>query len=191
MARQGKVSPAIIIMALLTLLVAAPALGSAYANPINPPLINVDSPQNNKIYPSGEVQLNFIVVPNELITFTSATYSLDGQPEHATNGSTTLTSLPAGSHKLTVYGKGTYTIGGQMYEYNSVEAVIYFSVQYSTAWVTFAAVFAVAVSTVSITLWLTRRHTVSAFRGKKLAGSGSGWFCSCSSSAFSLSQAFG
>ncbi len=168
MANQDEMHfAAIIVTALFTLLFLPQAVNLAAANPINPPLINVYSPQNGRIYPVGEVQLNFTIVPNELVTFTSATYSLDGKPEQATNGSTTLTRLAAGSHKLTVYGKGTYSISGQTHQYNSVEEVIYFSVQYSTAWVTFTVALAIAVSSVTILLLLTRRQIVSALRGKK------------------------
>lgn len=167
---KGKTFPAsMLISAILISFLAAQAISFVSANPINPPLIQVNSPQNNKIYATNEVQINFSVVPNNWVNFTSATYSLDGQPAKPVNESTTLTGLASGSHTLTVYGNGTYSYGGQVHEYNSVEALIYFSVQFSTSWVTFAATATAAISIVSlITLW-KRRPIVAALKGKKAA----------------------
>jgi hypothetical protein len=160
-------SAAIFFSALLISFFAAQAVSFASANPINPPLIQVNSPQNNKIYTESEVQLNFTLVPNNWVNFTSATYSLDGQPAKPVNESFTLTGLTSGSHTLTVYGKGTYSYGGQAHGYDSIEAVIYFSVHYSTSWVTFGGTAATVISIVLlITIW-KRRPIAAALKGKK------------------------
>jgi len=171
MANRGKtLSAAILFSALLITFLAAQAVSFASANPINPPLIQVNSPQNNKIYTTNEVQLTFAAVPNNWVNFTSATYSLDGQPPKPVNGSITLTSLTSGSHTLTVYGKGTYSsYGGQVHDYDSVEAVIYFSVHYSTSWVTFAGATAAVISIVSLIIIWKHRPIAAALKGKKTA----------------------
>jgi hypothetical protein len=148
----------------------AQAGGLALANPLQPPLIRVDSPQNNKVYPSNDVLLNFTILPDTEITLTSFTYTLDGQESKATNGSTMLTALPSGSHKLTIYGTGHYSYSGsdQTYPYDSVD-VIYFSIVYSTVWVTFTITVAAVVSVSLLTVFMLRRRLISVFRGKKTA----------------------
>src|SRR4030043_327739 len=96
-----------IILGLLLSLVAG-VVGLASANPISMPLVVVDSPQNNQIYATTQVQLKFALSPYAYYNFSSFAYSLDGQPTKATDGTTVLTNLAAGSHTLTIYGNGTY-----------------------------------------------------------------------------------
>jgi hypothetical protein len=85
------------------------------AYPEVPPIIEIYSPQY-KVYYSNEVELNFVAPPShklyENISFTSFSYSLDGQMKVAISGNTTVTGLSWGSHKLVVYGienNGTIT----------------------------------------------------------------------------------
>jgi len=169
MANQEKIIciTVFLVIAFLTFKFDCQGIGTATANPINPPLIQVDSPQNNKIYSSGDILLNFSVVRNDWINFTSASYSLDRRPTTEINGSITLTGLSSGSHTLTVYGKGTYSYGGQAYDYSSVETVIHFSVHYSTAWLNFCILLVAALLTISVVIALKRKGITKALRGRK------------------------
>jgi hypothetical protein len=170
MASKGnRILVVVVVFALLfSFAFSAQAIGLALANPLLPPLIRVDSPQNNKIYPSNDVLLKFTIIPNTGITLTSLTYSVDGQESKATNGSTILTDLPSGSHKLTIYGTGfySYSNSNQTYPYYSVD-VIYFSIVYSTVWVTFTITVTVVVSVILLTVFLLRRRLVTALTAKK------------------------
>ncbi len=143
------------------------AFGLASANPLVPPLIHIDSPQNNKVYSSGAIPLNFTTIPDMPIALTSFTYSLDDQPARATNGSTTLIDLPSGSHKLTIYGFGSYFGGSEPYE--SRLTVVYFSVNYSTAWVVVTAISVSAVLAISMLLFWKRKQVAASLSGKKEA----------------------
>ena len=64
----------------------------------SPPEISILSPLNSTYY-SSEIPFNFII--NEEPSKIS--YSLDGQKNSTLSGNTTLTHLPNGEHKLTVY----------------------------------------------------------------------------------------
>jgi hypothetical protein len=139
------------------------------ANPIPPPLIWVNSPQNYKIYSSNEVELNITVIPDTSISLTSFSFSLDGQETQATNGSTTLTNLSYGSHTLEIYGNNTYSY--------STLAIVYFSTVYSTSWVVFTIVLVATVSIVLLLLLKKRRQIVAALKGKKTAGFWTGLVC--------------
>lgn len=109
------------------------AVEVAVANPLTPPIISVNSPQNNKIYSSNDVQVNFRVLPNSGYNFTSFTYVLDGQAPKATDGTTILTGLSSGSHTLTIYGTGTYRTGNRTYEHNDIlVAEVYFNSFFNT-----------------------------------------------------------
>jgi hypothetical protein len=136
----------------------------AMANPLPPPVVRIYSPLNNQIYPSGEVWLNFTRLPDtEFVT--SITYSLDGKPEIRTNGSTLLSGLSAGSHSLALYAK----LSESREDYGFIISKVYFSVNYSTRWATFAGVFSTVVSVGLLVLFFTRHRFVAALRRKKTA----------------------
>lgn len=159
---------AIIISALLTSVVAgAQAVSFAMANPLSPPLIRVYSPENNKIYSSNDVQLNFTIIPTTGINLTSFAYSLDGQATKATNETTILTGLSYGSHTLTIYGTFTYPVGNSIQEYNSTLEIIYFSTFYSTSWIIFTIILLVAIAIGLLIFFKKRRQLVAALKGKK------------------------
>jgi hypothetical protein len=167
--RNKRVFAAAVLTLLLTLTVGMQFLSSALANPIPVPLIRVYSPQNNKIYSSNDVQLNFTeaVFPNTGISVSSFGYSLDGKPIESTNGSTILAGLSSGSHTLTIYGTVTYSLGNEVHENNSTLAIVYFSTSYSTAWIVFSISMAVAIFFGSLILLFKRRQFVSALKGRK------------------------
>jgi len=119
--KKKLVIAATIILALLSSLM---IVEIAVANPLTPPLIEINSPQNNQIYPLNTVQLNFSVLPDAWFNFTSFTYVFDGQPPVATNGTTILTDLPSGSHTLTIYGRGASSGGGTYYEHQDMLVAI-------------------------------------------------------------------
>ena len=93
------------VAVLLVLVMALQTVSFAVANPLVPPIIKVDSPQNNRVYSSGEVWLNLTRLPVTDMEGAYVTYSLDGATETATNGSTLLSGLPAGSHTLALYAR--------------------------------------------------------------------------------------
>ncbi len=96
---------------------------------------------------------------------TSITYSLDGNVEIMTNGSTLLSGLSAGSHSLALYAK----FSADRDDYGFMITKIYFSVNYSSAWVTFAAVFSVVLAVSLLALFVTRRRLVAALKRQKTA----------------------
>jgi hypothetical protein len=160
-----------VLVLLASLAFSEQAVSLARANPLMPPLVRVDSPQNNKIYPSNDVPLIFIVIPSNTIILTSFTYSIDGQEPKATNGSTALTNLAAESHKLTIYGKGFYAYSSNQ-TYESVADVVYFSTGYSSAVVTVIAILAAATSLISLTVFALRRRLPRLLRGRRPPASG-------------------
>lgn len=165
---------AIIISALLASIVAGMLVVKvAKANPLSPPLIRVYSPQNNKIYSSNEVQLNFTVIPNTGVNLTSFAYSLDGQATKATNGSTILTGLSSGSHALTIYGNFTYPFQ----DYNSDLETIYFSTIYSPSLVTFAIILLAAFAIILVIFFKKRKQLIAALKRKKTASFWVGLAC--------------
>jgi hypothetical protein len=165
---------AIIISALLTsILAGAQAANSAMANPLSPPLIRVYSPQNNKIYSSNEVQLNFTIIPNTGVNLTSFSYSLDGQTTKATNGSTILTGLSAGSHTLIIYGNWSYPF--QVYN-NNLET-IYFSTIYSPPLVTFTIILLAAIAIILLIFFKKRKQLIATLKRRKTASFWVGLAC--------------
>ena len=64
------------------------------------PSLRILSPEN-KIYDTGNIQLNFTV--NEFVS--QIIYSLDGKENVTISGNTTLTGLANGDHNLTIYAK--------------------------------------------------------------------------------------
>jgi hypothetical protein len=179
MAIQNKTFSIVTVISLLlaSLALGAQSIGLALANPLPPPLIKLNSPQNNKIYSSNDIQLNFTVLPNTGIDFKEFSYSLDGQINQTTNENTILTDLSAGTHTLKMYGKGTYPIGNSIQEHNFLLTIVYFSVSYSTAWVIFALVVAVVFSMILLMLVLKRRQLVRALKGRKTASFWIGLVC--------------
>ncbi len=153
---------------LVSIALSAQVIGSALPNPLPPPLIRVDSPVNNKVYPSNDVQLNFTVLPDPVITLTSFTYKLDEQETKETNGSTLLTCSSWGSHTLSIYGKGSY---------DSILAVVYFSTGYSTTWVVFTLILVVVASAISLTVFALRRRLVTTLKRRKTASFWVGLAC--------------
>ena len=155
-------SAAILFSALFILVIGLQATFFAAANPLPPPVIRVESPTNNQVYPSGEVWLNFTRFPDTDYV-TSITYSLDGHAEISTNGSTLLSGLPAGSHSLALYAK----LSADRDDYGFMITKIYFSTYYSTAWVTFATVFIAVLATGLLALFFIRRRLTAALKRKK------------------------
>jgi hypothetical protein len=151
----------------------------AEANPVPPTFIVVNSPENNKIYYSTEVQLDFTLIPHHDTELTSFAYSLDGHAHVATNGSTVITGLSHGSHTLTIYG--TATITHDDYEnthLNQTLDVVYFNIFFSTQWVFLSLALSSVIVAVTCTGLLARKRLVRALRGKKTFGFwfGLAWF---------------
>jgi hypothetical protein len=136
----------------------------ADANPLLPAVIRIESPSNNQIYPSGEVWLNFTRLPDSDYV-TSITYSLDDQAEITTNESNLLSGLSAGSHSLTLYAK----MSAERDDYGYLITKIYFSINYSSSWVTFAAVLSAVFAVSMLMLFVTRRQLITALKRKKIA----------------------
>jgi hypothetical protein len=96
---------------LVLLLLLAATLGlpvhQTNANPIAVPTIDLMSPKGGT-YNTNQIELVFVAPsPNVLfsnITFTSFSYSLDGEPLIPISGNTTISGLSAGTHTLLVYG---------------------------------------------------------------------------------------
>jgi hypothetical protein len=150
------------------LLLTATVVDVAKANPLPMPMVSIDSPKNNEVYPSSTVELHFTPRPSSYQNFMSLTYVLDGQPPKATNGTTTLTDLPSGSHILTVYVTYTYQIGNTTYETkDAIGAIVYFSTQYSTAWVTITIITLSAATLIPSLLFFKRRQIATRLRCKK------------------------
>ena len=108
----------------------------ATANPIVPPYIHIQSPQN-KIYSSNEIELNFVAPSVELpenTYFTSFSYVLDNFAVVTINGNLTLTGLPWGSHSIIVYAQDNEGL-------SYFSQTVYFDVIFST-WVLAALIIA-------------------------------------------------
>jgi hypothetical protein len=132
------------------------------ANPISVPSINVNSPENNKIYSSNQITLNFTV--NGVRNYTSFSYSLDGQEPIDTNKSGVLTNLPSGSHTLKIYGNAyddTYWNGHELL------SIVYFSTIYSTAWVTFTLILTASLATLSLLIFFGRKRIAARLKREK------------------------
>lgn len=153
----------------LALLLSLTMVEVAVANPIIDPLVHVESPQNNKIYPSNTVQLNFTAIRG--FNYTAYYYVLDEQSPKITNGATVLNDLSPGSHTLKIYANGTFTSppNNMTHEnYDMLVDVVYFSTFYSTAWVVFTVIIAFVITIVLILCW-KRRQIAIRLRGEKNA----------------------
>ncbi len=159
------------IAILAIVLVMSSVVGEAVANPITPPMVVVATPQNNHVYPQNSVWLNFTVLPIAIkdFNFSSFSYSLDGQAAQTTDGATLLTNLPSGSHTLAIYGKAGY---GYWKDKDMLLDVLYFSTNYSTAWVGFIVVLLATSVPMSVGLFVNRRAVAGRLRQKK---TGSFW----------------
>jgi len=141
--------------------VATSVVGLAKANPLVPPTIVINSPQN-EVYFSTEVQLNFSTLPYPYpnLNFTSFTYSLDGQTAIAINGNATLIGLSYGSHAIQVYGKDT---SGHTYS----TQVTHFHVYFHTLWAAAGLVLlTLASTTAGVYVW-KRQQINAALKRKK------------------------
>ncbi|MGD6933197.1 MAG: hypothetical protein ACQCN5_03225 [Candidatus Bathyarchaeia archaeon] len=141
----------------------------AVANPIMTPMVDVESPVNNQVYPTSDVELKF--TPLSWYTFSEYYYVLDDQTPTLINNTVTLTGLSAGSHTLRIFGNGTLTISSppsHTYQSNDeLVSVIYFSTYFSTAWVIFAAVIIFISVVISFVLYKKRVQIKAAFKGEK------------------------
>lgn len=155
----------VILTLLLSLALASAVFKVAAADPIPEWFVQVNSPQNDKIYPSNTVEINFVVTPNSQLAYSSFTYSIDGQAAKPTNGTTLLTDLSSGSHTLTIYGTGNWS-ANQGFSDVPV-AVVYFSTVYSTAWVEFAAILAASIVAIGLFLFWKHNQIIARFRGEK------------------------
>ena len=97
----------------LALLLSLTMVEVALANPIIDPLVFVESPQNNQIYPSNTVQLNFTAIRG--FNYTAYYYVLDEQSPKTTNGISTLNDLTPGTHTLKIYGNGSLDFPAQQH----------------------------------------------------------------------------
>lgn len=160
----------VILTLLLSLAFASTVFKVVAADPIPEWFVQVNSPQNDKIYPSNTVEVNFVVTPNSELAYSSFTYSIDGQAAKPTNGNTVLTDLPSGSHTLTIYGTGNWSTT-QVFSDTPV-AVIYFSTVYSTAWVELSAISVAAIAAIGLFLFWKHKQIAARFKGEK---TGSFW----------------
>ena len=103
--KTQKIITAVLLVSLLVVVASTFAIASA--NPLRTPMIKVNSPTNNYVYPTGDVWLQFTNIDRYTYNFSSYSYSLDGGAAQPTDGNTKLTNLAAGSHKLIIYGNGT------------------------------------------------------------------------------------
>lgn len=149
----------------LILVLSAQTFQTATANPIPSPMLQLDSPQDNQIYPSN-VWLNFSPSPYTGINFTSFSYSLDGQVTKGTDGHTLLTDLAGGSHTIEIYGNGT-TVWGNEQKVNMLLDIAYFGVGYSTQWVVFTVLFVAVVVLSLLALYINRAAFARRLRAKK------------------------
>jgi hypothetical protein len=157
---------------LVTLLIAGASI-SAVCNATQPfsCWIEVFSPENNYVYPSGDVWLKFGPPKGLDINYSSYSINLDGQNQNiASNTTFLLQNLQAGSHKLTIYGN--VSTG---YFANQTErlSIVYFNVYYSSNWVTFILSLSIFVALLSVILLTTRRRLTMRLKGKK---NGLFWF---------------
>ena len=106
--KKRGLSSIVILVLLLSTAALSVLVNFADANPIAEPLVNVSSPQEGKTYASTQVLLNFTRIDDSLyasyFNFTSLYYSLDGGPKTPTNGTTVLSGLSIGSHRVVIYG---------------------------------------------------------------------------------------
>jgi len=123
------------------------------ANPIVPPYIHIQSPQN-KIYSSNEIELNFVAPSVELpenTYFTSFSYCLDNFAVVTIEGNLTLIGLPWGSHSIIVYAQDNEGL-------SYFSQTVYFDVLFSTALVLVAFIVGIAVAVIGLLVYLKKRH---------------------------------
>jgi|GEM_PF-5355137 hypothetical protein len=128
--------------------------------------IEVTSPENNYVYPSGDVWLKFAPTNGLDVNFSSYSINLDGQQQQIASNETLLRNLPAGSHKLTIYGNVST---GYFTNQTEMLAIVYFNVTYSSNWVTFTLALSVTVALLSAILFVNRRLITARLKGKKNA----------------------
>jgi hypothetical protein len=157
---------AIISLVMLLVLLSTVACYAA-ANPLPAPIVTVESPKNNYVYPTNTVDLHFTLLRHISADSVSFTYALDNQSPVETNGTVTLKNLPAGSHTITIYGKATSQGNTYFGQENMVVAIVYFSTEYSIAWIMVAAVTLVTAAIIPSSLYLRRRQIASRLKGKK------------------------
>jgi hypothetical protein len=148
------------LVLLASALAEASAVYLAKANPLIPPFIWVNSPQN-KVYAANEVQLNFRTLTDVYSNsnFSSFACSLDGQESAPIVGNTTLTGLSYGSHTLVVYGTDTNGL-------THASEVIHFHIFFNTLWAA-TAVFLLAVATIGIVIFIKKRQHITAVMKRK------------------------
>ena len=152
-----------IVFILLILTVSSFAVSDA--NPLRTPTLKIITPQNNCVYPTGEVRLQFTPLETSgIYNFTSFAYCLDDQTAVSTDGNTLLKNLSAGSHTLIIYGNSTT---GNYFYNNVLLEMVYFDVNYSSNWVIFLLSLSVFVMVLSLVLFVNRRQFGVRLRGKK------------------------
>jgi hypothetical protein len=165
MGKDQAIAAITVITLLLSLTFVPTVMKVARADPIPDWFIQVNSPQNDKIYPSNTVEVNFTIIPNPFLNYTSFSYSLDDRDNKSTNGNTVLASLSAGSHKLTIYG--TYNAISENQTFTSIVAVLYFSTVFSTTWIVFTVTLAAVVLVIGLLFFARRKQIVARLKGKK------------------------
>jgi hypothetical protein len=168
MAPKKETLSTIFLIALFLTTLSVEACNTVNANPLLPPLIELHSPQNNKIYQSNEILINFTKISDPYIELTSFTYSLDGQAEKQTDGTTMLTGLTDGSHTLTFFGYGSLKYDNTQ-PYGRTLGKIYFSVNYSTQWIVFGVAVSAVVGTSTLFLFAARNKIHKVFKKQKTA----------------------
>jgi hypothetical protein len=127
--------------------------------------IEVTSPQNNYVYPSGDVWLNFTSQNSIDVNYSSYSINLDGQMQNiAGNQTFHILNLSAGSHKLEIYGNIST---GYFANQTELLSIVYFSVNYSSNWVTFIMALSIVVVVLSVLLFVKRRQITMRLKGKK------------------------
>ena len=154
---------------LLTFLV-LPGAEMVLANPVSQPSVTVQSPINNQIYCTNEVELKATAFPYPInvVNFTLRYYILDDQPPIPTNGTAILSNLSPGSHALKLYGTFSTQDSNKTHEQNdALVSTVYFSVIYSTQWVIFTVVLALVLGITCLVLFRRRRQIKAALERPK------------------------
>ena len=127
--------------------------------------IEVTSPQNNYVYPSGDVWLNFAPQNSLYVNYSSYSINLDGQMQNiAGNQNFHLQNLSAGSPKLEIYGNIST---GYFANQTELLSIVYFNAYYSSNWVTFLMALSIVVAVLSVLLFAKRRQITMRLKGKK------------------------
>jgi hypothetical protein len=126
--------------------------------------VEVTSPKNNYVYPSGDVWLKFTPQKSLNVNFSSYSINIDGIEQSIDGNETLLPNLSAGSHKLTIYGNVST---GYFANQTELLSIVYFSVNYSSNWVTFLLALSIVVAILSVLLFVNRRQITMRLKGKK------------------------